>query len=217
MQPYPTKCPEIRNWNAATATSFFVETMDTPAEADFIVIPAFGRSPTMGSFTVATDTHKPLSARTKVSFGCPANGSDPMLQAVAQARGYGVVIANSSLPRYVSLPKASATILLYDGNAEHRESVKLSLEGRGHRVAAYDSRLVESFSELRQKVNSADLVIFDLTVLDHDIVWSKLSLICGLRGPNGLPPRVGCSSRIDHGAAFELCVNRLGSRFANAK
>lgn len=113
--------------------------------------------------------------------------------------------------------KLRATILLYDGDARHRESVKLSLEGRGHRVAAYDSRLVEKFFDLRQKVNNADLVIFDLTILDHDIIWSKLSMICGLRGPNGLPPRVGCSSRIDRGAAFELCVNRLGSRFANAK
>jgi hypothetical protein len=137
-------------------------------------------------------------------------------ESVVSSRASAVVQTCKSFPpefrgKNPSQPTLTATILLFDSVAEHRESLRLSLTERGHRVSALDPTNVEQFAEFQKQLHGAGLVIFDLTVLTHEI-WCVLRRVSQFRGADGLPLRVICPSRTYRGPAFELCVASLGTR-----
>jgi hypothetical protein len=70
-----------------------------------------------------------------------------------------------------------------------------------------------SLRDLRdEELREADLILFDLTRLDHDTVWLPLRRIWGLRKQDGMPLMVSCSSRIYRGPDFHFLVEKLGAR-----
>ncbi len=109
-------------------------------------------------------------------------------------------------------PLVSSAIHLLNFESPHRESLAIVLRGLRHKVFVPEEHGI-SLHELKDEdLRQADLILFDLTRLNHDTVWLPLRRICRLRKPDGMPLMVSCFSRIYRGPDFHLLVEKLGAR-----
>jgi hypothetical protein len=103
-------------------------------------------------------------------------------------------------------------IFLLNFESPYRENLAITL--RNLRLKVF---VPEEYGKSLQKMTDAefrqaDLILFDLTRLNHDQVWLPLRRICRLRNPHPMPLMVHCFSRIDRGSDFRLMVEKLGAR-----
>jgi CheY-like chemotaxis protein len=102
------------------------------------------------------------------------------------------------------------SILVVDSDKSHRESLETSLRGRGHRVVGCGPTDLRPYPNLVRSLNAAYLVMFDLTVVSWDTLQG-LVRVCRFRPHDGRPLPIICTTRIDRGPSFELCVEQLGA------
>jgi response regulator RpfG family c-di-GMP phosphodiesterase len=112
-------------------------------------------------------------------------------------------VSSEQAPNHIA-PK---TILLYDGDERHRDSVALHLRKNGFRVVACDSLRDEPAQVLEAALHETDLVLFDLTFLNHH-AWNKLMQIDSFRRRHEGKPDLACKS-IDRGPEFRHFIEHI--------
>jgi len=117
------------------------------------------------------------------------------------------------LSKALSLFPGFGSIFLLNFDPSYRERLAILFRGLRYKVFVPEEHAV-SFQHLNDKqFRQADLVLFDLTRINHDDVWVPLRCICRLRKPDGMPLMVHCFSRVYRGPEFHLFVEKLGARF----
>ena len=111
-----------------------------------------------------------------------------------------------------SVPPNSIFLLNFD--SPYREQLTLVLRHLRYQIFIPEEQGMALRNMKNKEFQQADLILFDLTRLNHDEVWIPLRRICRLRKPDGMPLMVHCFSRIYRGPDFHLLVEKLGARMA---
>jgi hypothetical protein len=106
---------------------------------------------------------------------------------------------------------AESVIVLVDRDHEHRVRLESALQDAGYVVACSNLAGIEDSSSLDRVMRPAKAVVFDLTTVSSE-AWRRLRQVCRYRPISGVPVPVICPTRVDHGPAFELFVERLGAQ-----
>jgi CheY-like chemotaxis protein len=93
----------------------------------------------------------------------------------------------------ITSTESAKTVLLLDGDERHRQSLVRSLQEGGYRVIADNSLFEESPQILDAALREADLVLFDMTVMNHH-ARDKLAQVEAFRRRNGLKPDIAVRS-----------------------